>query len=207
METNFNTELKRIRKSKGLTQEPLADKVGVSAQAVSKWEMNSFPDAQLLPQIANVLDVSIDELYGMGKEEKSVYQVVQDNIKNAIDYSKDNPHKECYDIMMGIIRAFYMGICGVVEYRPVEENIWNADGWETFSQGTYKCGYYQSRLPENLYYFLFMPEPKDGYDKILAYDEKMIELFQFLGSPDILRAMYFLAGRKHTVFFNDRFTI
>ncbi len=36
MENNFNTELKRIRKSRGFTQEQLAEKVGVSGQAVSK---------------------------------------------------------------------------------------------------------------------------------------------------------------------------
>ena len=70
MECNFNTELKRLRKSKGITQEQLADKVGVSPQAVSKWEISSYPDAQLLPAIADALDVTIDELYGRGSENK-----------------------------------------------------------------------------------------------------------------------------------------
>ncbi len=206
METSFNTELKRIRKLKGLTQEQLAEKVGVSAQAVSKWEISSYPDPQLLPQIADVLDVTIDELYGRGKEEKSLNQTVLDEIRKRIDYNEDgvNAHNGCFDMMIELCRAFYMGTCGVVEYRPIEENIWNADNWETFSQSTFECGFHQSRLPENLHYFLLMPEPKDGYDKILAYDEKMVEMFRFLGSPDALRAMYFLAGRKNTMFFNEK---
>ena len=45
MENTFNDNLRRIRKEKKITQEQLAEFVGVSPQAVSKWEMNSFPDA------------------------------------------------------------------------------------------------------------------------------------------------------------------
>ncbi len=206
METNFNTELKRIRKSKGFTQEQLAEKVGVSAQAVSKWEMNSYPDPQLLPRIAEILGVTIDELYGIRKEEKSLNQTILETVRNSIDYNdaEKNHHQRCFDIMREICRAFIMGSCGVAEYRPIEAYIFEAVGWETFSQNTFECGYCQSRLPENLHYFLFMPEPKDGYDKILAYDEKMVEMFSFLGLPDVLRAMYFLAGRKSTMFFNEK---
>lgn len=47
MANEFSESLKRIRKEKGVTQEQLADAVGVSAQAVSKWEQGSFPDAKI----------------------------------------------------------------------------------------------------------------------------------------------------------------
>ena len=67
-----------------------------------------------------------------------------------------------------------------------------------------KKGIFQARLNGNLQYFLFMPEPEKGYDKILSYDEKVVELFEFLGTPDALRAMYYVAGRKTTMFFNDK---
>ena len=68
MENSFNSSLKRIRKEKGITQEQLADKVGVSPQAVSKWELSSYPDPQLLPAIADYLGVTIDELFGRAPE-------------------------------------------------------------------------------------------------------------------------------------------
>ena len=45
MNGDFNSSLKAIRRSKGITQEQLGNAVGVSAQAVSKWELNGFPDA------------------------------------------------------------------------------------------------------------------------------------------------------------------
>ena len=57
--------IKRFRRECGLTQAELAKKLGVTTQAVSKWEtqMNS-PDIALIPKIAQVLGVSIDELFG-----------------------------------------------------------------------------------------------------------------------------------------------
>lgn len=63
----------RLRKEKGLTQEQLAEKVGVSAQAVSKWENDvSCPDITLLPLLADLFDVSVDELLGVKPVEPHV---------------------------------------------------------------------------------------------------------------------------------------
>ena len=51
-----------LRKEKGAKQEELANYVGVSAQAVSKWENGGVPDTFLLPKIADFFSVSIDSL-------------------------------------------------------------------------------------------------------------------------------------------------
>lgn len=57
--------IQRLRKSRGLTQEHLADAVGVSSAAVSKWESdNTYPDISLLGPIARVLGTDVDELLG-----------------------------------------------------------------------------------------------------------------------------------------------
>lgn len=53
-----------LRKAKGVTQEELARTVGVSTQAVSKWECGGTPDTELLPLIADYFSVSIDRLFG-----------------------------------------------------------------------------------------------------------------------------------------------
>ncbi len=54
-----------LRKDNGLTQEALASKLGISFQAVSKWENGlSCPDIALLPELADIFGVSIDELFG-----------------------------------------------------------------------------------------------------------------------------------------------
>jgi len=54
----------RFRKAAGLTQEELGTTVGVSAQAVSRWECGGAPDVALLPAIADALAVSTDALFG-----------------------------------------------------------------------------------------------------------------------------------------------
>lgn len=60
----------RRRKEKGLTQEALANKLGVSNQAVSKWEGDvCCPDLQLLPLLADTLKLSLDELFGRESKE------------------------------------------------------------------------------------------------------------------------------------------
>ena len=62
METIGN-RISKFRKAKGLTQEELAGKLGVSSQAVSKWETDtSCPDISLLPQLCRVLGITADEL-------------------------------------------------------------------------------------------------------------------------------------------------
>ncbi|MBQ1565774.1 MAG: helix-turn-helix transcriptional regulator [Clostridia bacterium] len=72
-----------LRKEKGLTQEQLAEKVGVSAQAVSKWENDvSCPDITLLPLLADLFDVSVDELLGVKPVEPHVIILDKDEVPN-----------------------------------------------------------------------------------------------------------------------------
>lgn len=55
--------IRRLRQNKGMTQEQLAEKLGISAQAVSKWEKEiAYPDILLLPVLADEFEVSINEL-------------------------------------------------------------------------------------------------------------------------------------------------
>ena len=67
MNETIGERIAKYRKAKGMTQEELAGKLGVSSQAVSKWENdNSCPDISLLPQLCRELGVTSDELI-MGK--------------------------------------------------------------------------------------------------------------------------------------------
>lgn len=70
----------RRRKEKGLTQEALANKLGVSNQAVSKWEGDvCCPDLQLLPLLADTLELSLDELFGRESKEKPAQKAGADS--------------------------------------------------------------------------------------------------------------------------------
>ncbi len=59
----FGSMIAMLRKEHGMTQLELAEKMGVTDKAVSKWERDlSFPDVGSIPKLAEILDVSVDEL-------------------------------------------------------------------------------------------------------------------------------------------------
>ena len=86
MNIYLGENLKALRLQKGLTQEALAEKFGVSFQSVSRWERGeSYPDITLLPVIATFFGVTVDSLLGVGKvqnEEKiNSYLELYDTLK------------------------------------------------------------------------------------------------------------------------------
>lgn len=71
---DFNNRLYQLRKQKGLSQEELANRLNVSRQTVSKWEVgDSTPDMEKLIAISDLFDVSLDKLV-IGKEDITVNQ-------------------------------------------------------------------------------------------------------------------------------------
>ena len=63
---SLGEKISSLRKAQGLTQEQLAEKCSVSAQAVSKWENDlTAPDIALLPRLSELFGVTIDELLGV----------------------------------------------------------------------------------------------------------------------------------------------
>ena len=61
--------IKELRQRDGRTQEAPACELGVTAQAVSRWEKGiCYPDLEVIPSVANYFGVSIDELFGYDNE-------------------------------------------------------------------------------------------------------------------------------------------
>ncbi len=71
MKLLIGENIRNFRKKNDLTQEELANRLGVTYQSVSRWENGStYPDLELLPAISEVLEVTVDELLGMPQAEK-----------------------------------------------------------------------------------------------------------------------------------------
>jgi len=99
MKDILSENITRYRKHLGLTQDSLADKLGVTFQAVSKWETGqSVPDTMMLPSLAKELNVSVDKLLGYSafKSDVSFYED---------DYRKDEyfwgvePNSACLKVI------------------------------------------------------------------------------------------------------------
>ena len=79
-------KIRQLRFKAELTQEQLAERVGVGAQAVSKWETSSaMPDIALLPVIAEIFGVSIDDLFDLTADQKL------NRIENRMDIEEELP--------------------------------------------------------------------------------------------------------------------
>ena len=77
METTLGNRVAMLRRKKELKQDALAEMLGVSPQAVSKWENDqSCPDISLLPKLSQILGVTVDELLTGKTEEVSAVRVL-----------------------------------------------------------------------------------------------------------------------------------
>lgn len=113
---NLNKNLMQLRYKKGITQEKLADFLGVSKASVSKWETGqSLPDIAQLPRLAAYYDVSIDEL--MGYEGKlSMKEVKEHYVKFAERFSAEEFDKVLADVK-DFIRIYYS--CDIALFQMV----------------------------------------------------------------------------------------
>ena len=68
----FAEKLQKLRKQNGLSQEQLAEKLNVSRQAVSKWEMGTIPDMENMVKLGRYFDCSLDYLMNNEAEETSI---------------------------------------------------------------------------------------------------------------------------------------
>jgi transcriptional regulator with XRE-family HTH domain len=93
----FNEKLQELRKSKGLTQEELAEKLYVSRTAVSKWESGrGYPNIDSLKEISMFFSVSIDELLS---SEKLLFIAEKENKTNI---------KNICELLFGAVDLFYI---------------------------------------------------------------------------------------------------
>lgn len=81
---NFSQQIKKLRDSRGLTQEQMANELGISRQAVSNWENDrNLPDIEMLISISTTFDISLDELIlGERKMNNMTEKLIKDTNEN-----------------------------------------------------------------------------------------------------------------------------
>lgn len=89
---NLGNNIKSLRAQKRMTQEELAELLGTTSKSVSRWEQSlTYPDISLLPFIANIFEVTVDELLGVESIKQDEY--VKELKKQADQYAMNNDYK------------------------------------------------------------------------------------------------------------------
>ena len=116
MNESIGNRIAKYRKEKGLTQEALANQMGVSAQAVSKWETDaSCPDIAALPQLCKILGITTDELLtGNSNEVKLVTPAERkpiDELVLRVKVLSADGHKVRINLPMSLVKlAMEIGV-------------------------------------------------------------------------------------------------
>ena len=126
--------LKTLRMEQGLTQEQLAEKLGVSNRSVSRWENGrNMPDFDLLMELARSFGVGIDELLDGERKPQPTSRETEQVLMKAVDYRSDETL--VYSRRLGVV--FFAGAATLLGYRVIDQ-LGLTGGWEhaaDFMQG------------------------------------------------------------------------
>lgn len=192
-ELSLGKQIREFRKRKGITQEELAGQIGISVQAVSKWENGGSPDIELLPALADFFHVSLDELFDRTYQPAEGIDAL---LTRAVNQMKEG---ERFHKIMEYCWAMERGFCcSDAELEQSWDETVKRVGESRFNRSRmeYDAGITLMRLGNTFSWFFVMPESQWGYVDQLKYRKEFLELFSFLGSETGLKSVYFLHSRK-----------
>ena len=192
---SLSANIKRLRLEKNLTQEQLAAALGVSAQAVSKWETSdTYPDGALLVPLANELAVSLDALFG--NESVTMADISAKIMKLIHETEAKDRFNVAREIGWQIERGLF-NCCMEIEqkYDPDEiKNLKNASyiledhGFTVVSNGTEP-------------FFSVFSQPEEGYGDFLLDIEELQKIFAALSHTDTMTAFLYLYHKTENYVF------
>lgn len=128
MQIKIGDKIRELRHRDGRKQDDLANALGVTAQAVSRWEANGgYPDMEMIPAIANYFNISIDELFGYSKDREDKLKNILIKADEALNEQGDMT--ECVEMLRSAAYEF-----------PSEPNILVKLGYALSMQGWKKHG-------------------------------------------------------------------
>ncbi len=132
MTVKLGEQLRELRRRSGRTQEDLATALGVTAQAVSRWEVGTcYPDVELIPALANCFGVSIDRLFGCDGERQRKIDELFDKLE------KMNRENNGEDVSM--TRCIALGREALAEF-PENEKLTLMLAEILYNAGYVRCG-------------------------------------------------------------------
>lgn len=194
---SLSENIKKARLDRKLTQEQLAEKLGVSPQAVSKWETSeTYPDGALLVPLSNALGVSLDELFGNDSFS------LADISHQIISLLHNTPVEDRFHVVRDICWQIERGLfnCRMEidkKYDPDEiKNQKNASyiiddtGFTMVSNG---------KEP----FFAVFPQPEEGFGHFLNDMGSLQKKFEALSHTDTVKAILWLYRKTEDYIFES----
>ena len=201
--TMIGKNIAELRKAKGVKQDEVARFVGVSAQAVSKWENGGVPDTELLPRIAEFFKVSIDELFGLQNNRTvNLYDAI---LKDISKTKSENRIARVFELCWMMEQSMYGTIFSDPERLEEEASAHNEND-QVYSRVLVDSGYTEMGLFNRLQYFLVVPDAKNK-EKALLEGIDYPSFFKLLSDPDIFHTLVFLHKRESKHLFTEQLLI
>ncbi len=187
-------QIKKYRTKKGLSQEELGRVVGVTTQAVSKWERGGVPDAELLPKIAGALGITINMLYE------------QDQIRSLEDALTDEivemGLRDGFSRLFSFVWKTTLGFSGLDDAKKgfaddgrAPGELREKNGYHYYARASFDDGMINAKMDTDIGYCFFMPEPENGYAQFFADREQLSETFSVLAEKDALTILFYMYTR------------
>ena len=184
-------QIKKYRLKEGLTQETLGRMIGVTTQAVSKWERGSSPDAELLPLIADALGIDIDTLFG--REELDLQQIMSRKLSQM-------PPREAFRYTFNFCWSAIIGLsgdtCFTEDFNDTFVSRTGVKREQTpvyYAQTVRNDGMALARLSGDFDHFFLMAEPQDESIRGYLEDiESIRKVFGLFADKDLLKVICYL---------------
>ncbi|MBO7423563.1 MAG: helix-turn-helix transcriptional regulator [Oscillospiraceae bacterium] len=148
-QTKIGAFLKDLRKDKGITQEQLAEELGVSGRTISRWETgNNMPDISLLVEIAEFFDVSIPEIIRGERKSERMKEEVKEVAETMSDYAK----AEKENLVKSIRNMSIIGLIALLIYMVLgKTNVYDRNNLIRYTYGISEALIYVTVLIFPLY--------------------------------------------------------
>lgn len=183
---SLSANIKRLRQEKNLTQEQLAAKLGVSAQAVSKWETSeTYPDGTLLVPLAQELNVSLDVLFDNNSvsmadiSSRIISLIYNTKVKERFNVARDI----CWQIERGLFNC-----CMEIEKGYDPNDIKNTKSVSYILENEGFTMVSNGKEP----FFAVFPQPEEGFGHFLEVKEELRKIFEALSHKDTVNALIHL---------------
>ena len=188
-------QIKKYRTEKGITQEQLGQLIGVTTQAVSRWERGGMPDADILPHLSDVLGVSIDALFGREKQSFELTiarQLCQMTREEAYRYA----FNICWAIEIGLVGD--LSVLDDIMDKFVDRSITSTDKKKDyFAKIINDSGIANARISPGFQHFFLMVEHGGSLREHLADPERLRRVFEIFADEKLLRIIFYIYSRPN----------